>query len=185
MKDEGSIKYISVRRDGEVPHSASLDALNQARSTLHDLGLIGVYPNGVGYGNLSIRASDHPFVITASATGADRCLHPNQYCLVESFSITHNRVQSRGALNASSESLTHGAIYQANPAVNCVMHVHSRAMFDRLLSSGGLHTAADIPYGTPAMARAVMRLVHAQTQLPVLFVMAGHDEGIVAYGSDV
>ena len=184
-QDEGSIKYTSVRRDGEAPRSARLEALNRARTVLHDLGLIGVYPNGVGYGNLSIRESGDQFTITASATGADRCLRHDQYSLVESFSVEDNRVASRGPQDASSESMTHGAIYRANPSVTCVMHVHNRAMFERLLWSGGLHTAADIAYGTPAMARAVASLVRAHGQLPVLFVMAGHDEGIVAYGSDV
>ena len=183
--DEGSIKYTSVRRDGEVSRSARLDALNRARTVLHDLGLIGVYPNGIGYGNLSIRESGHQFIITASATGADRCLRHQQYCLVESFSPELNRVVCRGAMDASSESMTHGAIYQANPAVNCVIHVHSRVMFDALLATELPHTQADIPYGTPAMAQAVVGLVRARSQLPVLFVMAGHDEGIVAYGSDV
>lgn len=183
--DEGSIKYTSVRRDGEAPRSARLEALNRARTVLHDLGLVGVYANGIGYGNLSIRESGHQFTITASATGADRCLRHDQYCLVESFSIEDNRVESRGPRDASSESMTHGAIYQANPAVNCVMHVHNRAMFNALGLPELPHTGADIPYGTPAMARAVASLVRAHGPLPVLFVMAGHDEGIVAYGSDV
>jgi hypothetical protein len=183
--DEGSIKYHGVRRDGEVPRSAQLDALDRARTVLHDLGLIGVYADGIGYGNLSIRQPDQQFVITASATGADRCLRPDQYCLVESFSIEHNRVQSRGALDASSESMTHGAIYLANPVVNCVMHVHDRGLFDALLSQGWPHTPAEVPYGTPAMARAVTQLVRAHTTLPVLFAMAGHAEGVVAYGADV
>jgi anthranilate/para-aminobenzoate synthase component II len=65
------------------------------------------------------------------------------------------------------------------------MHIHSRALFDALLQQGALHTPADVPYGTPAMAQAVASLVQAQGSLPVLFVMAGHDEGIVAYGADI
>lgn len=184
-QDEGSIKYTSVRRDGDAPRSARLESLNRARTVLHDLGLIGVYANGIGYGNLSIRESGHQFTITASATGAERCLRHDQYCLVESFSVEDNRVESRGSRGASSESMTHGAIYRANPSVNCVMHVHHRAMFDALSLPELPHTRADIPYGTPAMAQAVANLVRAQDRLPVLFVMAGHDEGIVAYGSDV
>ena len=68
--DEGYVKYVAERRDGIVPHSAQLDELNQARTALFDLGLIGVYPDGVGYGNLSFRNSGNQFVITASATGA-------------------------------------------------------------------------------------------------------------------
>lgn len=183
--DDGIIKYSSQRVDGIVEASAQLDALNTARTTLFDLGLIGAYPNGIGYGNLSLRSSGQQFLITASATGAMRQLRSDQFCIVESFSIEHNSVRSRGTWDASSESMTHGAIYTANPAVGCVMHVHSRRLFDALLAQTAPRTAPDIPYGTPAMARAVAQLVVAQPGLPVLFVMAGHDEGIVAYGADI
>ncbi len=183
--DDGVIKYSSQRIAGSLEASAQLDRLNQARSALFDLGLIGIYPNGTGYGNLSLRGSGNQFVITGSATGGLRQLRPDQYCLVESFSVDNNWVRSRGALDASSESMTHGAIYAARPDVHCVMHVHSRRLFDALLARHAPHTALDIPYGTPAMARAVARLVAAQPGLPVLFVMAGHDEGIVACGADV
>lgn len=183
--DDGVIKYSSERFDGSVPASKALRQLNAARTRLFELGLIGAYPNGIGYGNLSVREDGTQFVISASATGAAHTLGNDQYCLVDAFSIERNWVRSRGALPASSESMTHGAIYLANSAVQCVIHVHSRVLFDCLLSRGALNTAADIAYGTPDMARAVMALVQSQPQLPVLFVMAGHDEGVVAYGTDV
>jgi hypothetical protein len=35
------------------------------------------------------------------------------------------------------------------------------------------------------MARAVASLVAAQAPLPVLFAMAGHQDGVVAYGCDI
>ena len=54
-----------------------------------------------------------------------------------------------------------------------------------LLAQDAPHTSAAVAYGTPAMAQAVMRLVKTQPTLPVLLVMAGHDEGVVAYGADV
>ncbi len=183
--DDGVIKYSSERVAGHVPVSAALEELNAARSTLFELGLIGADPDGIGYGNLSLREEGTRFVISASATGAEPTLRLAQYCLVEAFSIARNWVRSRGELSASSESMTHGAIYQANPAVQCVIHVHSRVLFDALLAQGIAHTRADIAYGTPAMARAVMQLVQTQSVLPMLFVMAGHDEGVVAYGADV
>lgn len=183
--DEGVIKFSGERVAGEVPHPASLDELNRARTALFDLGLIGCYDNGIGYGNLSLRETGNRFLITGSATGAERELKFDQFCLVESFSPERNSVRSRGTLMASSESMTHGAIYAANRAVNCVIHIHSRALFDALLRQGILHTPADVPYGTPAMAQAVTSLVQAQGRLPVLFVMAGHDEGVVAYGADI
>lgn len=183
--DDGYIKYTSTRRDGRVPPSAALDELNRARTTLFNLGLIGVYGNGVGYGNLSIRANeDNQFVITASATGAQRILQVEQFCLVESFSIQNNHVQSVGSLPASSESMTHGAIYAAHRGVHCVIHVHSRRLFDHLLQTGAPATPADVPYGTPAMARRVAQLAAQQPQLPTVFAMAGHDEGVVVYGKD-
>lgn len=183
--DDGVIKYSSERVAGQVPDSPALTQLNAARSTLFELGLIGAYPNGVGYGNLSLREEGARFVISASATGAEHTLRLDQYCLVEAFSVERNWVRSRGDLPASSESMTHGAIYLANPAVQCVIHVHSQVLFDALLTQGAPHTGATIAYGTPAMARAVMQLVQTQSALPVLFVMAGHDEGVVAYGADV
>lgn len=183
--NDGYIKYTIDRRDGMVPASVQLDTLNRARSELFHLGLIGVYPDGVGYGNVSIRASGNQFVITASATGSHSALQRDQFSLVESFSVEQNRVQSRGSLSASSESMTHGAIYEANRDVNCVIHIHSRRLFDHLIKQAWLATSADIPYGTPAMARQVARLVAAQPGLPVLFAMAGHAEGIIAYGADV
>lgn len=185
VMDDGVIKYSSERVAGQVPASAALTHLNAARSTLFELGLIGAYPDGIGYGNLSLREEGVRFVISASATGAEPTLRLDQYCMVEAFSVERNWVRSRGDLPASSESMTHGAIYLANPAVQCVIHVHSRALFDALLAQDVVHTAADIAYGTPAMARAVMQLVQTQPALPVLFVMAGHDEGVVAYGADL
>ena len=185
MLDEGVIKFSSQRRDGSLAWSDALDALNRVRTALFDLGLIGVLPDGIGYGNLSIRTSELQFVISASATGANRVLSPAQYSLVESFSIESNSVHSVGGLPASSESMTHGAIYAANAAVQCVIHVHSRALFNWLLQENWPSTPADVPYGTPAMADAVTRLVAQQSQLPVLFAMAGHQDGVVAYGSDI
>lgn len=185
MLDEGYIKFSILRRDGDVPHSAALDSLNNARTALFDLGLIGVLTDGTGYGNLSLRSDGLQFVITASSTGADRVLRQDQYSLVESFSVDANRVQSFGHLPASSESMTHGAIYAAHPAVHCVIHVHSRSLFDWMLQQNWPATAANVAYGTPAMARAVAALVASQNGLPVLFAMAGHQDGVVAYGRDI
>jgi hypothetical protein len=183
--DDGYIKYSSERRDGTVVESTLLDALNRARTSLFDLNLIGAYANGVGFGNLSARTHGRQFIVTASATGGIRTLTNEHYCLVEEFSADQNHVRSVGSLPASSEAMTHGAIYAANPAVHCVIHVHSRQLFDYCLSSSCLSTGADIPYGTPSMAHAVSALVGPVHRLPVLFAMAGHEEGIVAYGADV
>lgn len=182
---DGVIKYHSKRVAGAVPLSSELEQLNLARTALFDLGLIGVNAQGIGYGNVSVRSEGKQFVISGSATGGLRLLTRAHYCLVTSFSVEDNSVCLRGAIEASSESMTHGAIYAADPRVHCVIHVHSRPLFDAMIAQAALHTAADVAYGTPSMAQAVSRLVAQQGQLPVIFAMAGHDEGVVAYGADV
>lgn len=182
---DGVVKYRNQRVAGHVRCSPELDQLNRARTALFDLGLIGVNAQGIGYGNVSVRSDGNQFVVSGSATGGARVLQLQQYCEVESFTIDDNTVCSRGALDASSEAMTHGAIYAADPRVRCAVHVHSRILFDALLRQDTPRTGADVAYGTPAMARAVSSLVTQQSRLPVIFVMAGHDEGVVAYGADV
>ena len=71
MIDEGYIKFSIKWSKGSPPQHPDLDHLNTIRTKLHKLGLIGVYDNGIGYGNLSIR-SEKPeaFIISGTATGA-------------------------------------------------------------------------------------------------------------------
>ena len=45
-------------------------------------------------------------------------------------------------------------------------------------------TPPDAAYGTPAMVTAVDRLLRA-TPSQGLFAMGGHEDGIVAYGTDL
>ncbi|MFZ4615493.1 MAG: class II aldolase/adducin family protein [Rectinemataceae bacterium] len=121
-------------------------------------------PNGIGFGNLGVRPEGRGFLISGSATGADRVLNLDQYCLVESYSMEENRVRYRGSIKASSESMSHGAIYSADPEVNCVIHIHGRSMFDSLLARGQIHTPAELPYGTPAMAAIALSPSHPSTR---------------------
>lgn len=182
---DGVIQYVGIRRHGLPDWTPALQTLNQARTRLFDCGLIGAYPDGVGYGNLSLRVSEDRFVVTGSATGNERVLRPDQYCLVERFSLDDNRVWTIGHIDASSECMTHGAIYAARPDIRCVIHVHSRRMFDRLLEQGAPSTPSDVPYGTPTMAYAVQSIARAHNPPPALLVMAGHDEGLVSFGTTV
>ncbi len=86
-------------------------------------------------------------------------------------------------MQASSETLTHLAVYEAMVSVNAVIHVHDA----RLWQAGLQHlprTPRDVPYGTPAMADAVQALF-AACRWPEagLFVMAGHQDGLLAFGT--
>ena len=168
-RDEGVIKYQAIHQDSGPPVHILLNQLDEVRTKLFDLGLVGVYPDGVGYGNVSIR----------------HVLGAGGYCYVRSFDLQNNKVLTAGPVKASSESMTHCAIYHANPLMQCVLHIHNRELWERLLSQGYDSTSVDIPYGTPQMALSMATLACTKTEPSDLIVMAGHEEGIVAYGQTI
>lgn len=157
-------------------------AVEEVRTILHDAQLIGVYPTGIGYGNISLRVEDG-FLISGSGTGLSRVLGPEGYSLVISCIPEKNHVISCGPVYPSSESMTHDAIYRACPEAQCVIHAHSAHLFDFLLAKGIPHTPASIAYGTPELFWAVSELVRTLPGESGLFVTAGHVEGVFAYAS--
>ena len=183
--DEGYIKYHSDWTPGPAPDAAATDLLERWRRPLFDAGLIGHYEAlGVGYGNLSVRTSTaRQFIISATQTGHIECTTAQHYALVTAYDIEANRVSSTGPLQASSESLTHAAIYELSESINAVVHVHSATLWKDLLDR--LPTpAADIAYGIPEMARAFERLYRdTDFAMSGIAVMAGHEEGIVSIGA--
>jgi hypothetical protein len=184
LRDEGVIKYQAIHQDSGPPVHILLNQLDEVRTKLFDLGLVGVYPDGVGYGNVSIR-HEAGCIISGTATGSMRILGVGGYCVVRSFDLQNNIVLTAGPVKASSESMTHCAIYQANPLMQCVLHIHNREIWERLLSQGYDSTSVDIPYGTPQMALSMATLACTKTEPSNLIVMAGHEEGIVAYGQTI
>lgn len=182
---EGYIKYRAKRIDGAIPAFAGLAELNRCRTELFDLKLIGVYPSGVGYGNISARVRGSQFIISGTATGGIRELSKDHYALVESFDLAENSVTSVGRIDASAESMSHGAVYRALPSVNAVIHIHSRKLFDFMRAAHYPETDPAIPFGTPELAAAIEALVLSAGAKSGIFVTAGHDEGIIAYGDSV
>ena len=188
MNGEGYVKYTAEHTDValDLPNNVleQWTGLNEARTSLHKLGLIGVYPNGIGYGNLSLRFRGEEFVISGTATGAKMVLNLSEYCLVNSFDIARNKVVSSGPVQASSESMTHGAVYHSCSEANCVIHIHSREIFDGMIRGKYPVTPKDAEYGTPQMAIAIGKLAEAEGDKGRI-VMAGHDEGVIAYGTTI
>ena len=185
MSTEGYVKYSAEHKTAPVMDAPGWAALNDARTRLRRLNLIGSNPSGVGFGNVSIRVTGNEFLITGTATGAPMELGKNEYCLVRSFDLKANHVVSEGPVRASSESMTHGAIYISNPAVNCVIHIHSREIFDGMLRDHYPSTPADAEYGTPEIALAVEKCSAGINSSEGSIVMAGHDEGVIAFGPSV
>jgi ribulose-5-phosphate 4-epimerase/fuculose-1-phosphate aldolase len=148
--------------------------------------LIGVLPDGIGYGNLSVRPDGGAaFVISGTATGGERVLSPEGYCCVDSFDAATNEVWCTGRVNASSESMSHGSVYEANDSIRCVIHVHSCELFEFMLAGDFPKTPESVEYGTPELAKEVVTLVQSAGESQGVFVLAGHQDGVVAYGADI
>jgi L-ribulose-5-phosphate 4-epimerase len=185
--DEGYTKYECEWRETPPFPAAAIEELNAWRNRLHELGLIGHYPeHGVGFGNVSIREGDSGrFIISGTQTGHITHTGEEHYARVTSCDIGANRVVCEGPVQASSEALTHAAIYALNPGIRAVVHVHNadlwQALIDRIPT-----TSRDVAYGTPEMAREFQRL-YADTDFRVegIAVMGGHDEGLVTFGKDI
>ena len=173
---DGVVKYQASHTRGDVETSlrtlpagireTALDALtlfpelDAARTTLHDAGLIGVYPSGI--------------------------LGKQGYSLVRAFDPLENTVASFGPVQASSESMTHGAVYGAANKARCVIHIHSPFLFTSLLAEGFPRTPESVAYGTPALSREVARLITEElSSSEGIFVTAGHNEGVFAYGESI
>ena len=145
---------------------------------------------GFGYGNVSGRLPPpslprrrRRFLITGTQTSGQACMSLADFCVVETWDLGHNRVESRGPAMPSSESMTHGAIYDLGTHIRFVFHAHSPTIWRRSRELGIPTTAERAAYGTPEMAREVERLWAASALAEVgILAMGGHEDGIVVFG---
>ena len=183
--DEGYVKYRSFWTKAPAPHAAATEELEAWRKPLFEAGLIGEYQeHGVGYGNISVRAGEPgQFLISGTQTGHLPTTDKSHYALVTSWSVHSNRVCCVGLVQASSEAMTHAAIYQLDRQISAIVHVHSGELWCRYINELPT-TAADVPYGTPAMANEFRRLYQdSDFRKKQLAVMGGHEEGIISIGA--
>ncbi len=185
MADEGYIKFNCQWQRGELPDKSSIAELNGWRQELYRHQLIGVDSNGVGYGNISHRLSKNTFIITGSATGGLEKLSDRHYALVNRYNIGQNTLACTGRVPASSESLSHAAIYEALPWVRAVVHVHHPLLWQQLLNTKPT-TPVNAAYGTPEMARALQKIIKGKnSKNSGIIIMGGHQDGIITYGQDL
>lgn len=188
--NDGVIKYSQTSHLTQpLTDFNSYEALEECRSQLAKLDFIGVYPNGVGYGNISARdgfcedIGDRAFVITGSQTGDLKSLTKNDYVRVISYNTKKLTMSSQGVRRASSESLTHAAIYDANESIRCVIHIHNNKLWKLMLEGAFPKISKDVEYGTKEMALSVGALFHGVYHC--VFVTEGHEDGVFAVGSSV
>lgn len=195
---EGAILFAARHRDEPLPpgrHDELICRLVAWREILSRLGLVGRDPalyDGFAYGNVSARVGPpsaprgrRSFLVSGTQTSGKPCLGRDDFCLVERYDAAANAVDSRGAVLPSSESMTHGAVYDLGPHVRVVFHVHCPTLWQRRRELRLPTSRADVGYGTPEMAREVERL-HRETALGSrqIFAMGGHEDGLVAFGRD-
>lgn len=188
--DDGVIKYDR----SNFTHCGPIDLVEYCdleywRNKLYCINLIGEYKEaGVGFGNLSklhnyapIHLSLVPqFVITGTQTGKYANLDGKFYTRVLDYDVDHLKIKMMGPIEASSEALTHAAIYAYNPKIRAIFHIHSSEIWLGMIKDKAHHTASDIPYGTVEMAKATQKCIEGQDF--GVFCMHGHEDGVVAFG---
>ncbi|UZE97391.1 class II aldolase/adducin family protein [Alkalimarinus alittae] len=202
---EGVIKYKLLFNQQPIPSCMPVELLDMWRHVLFNLKLVGQDPQrygGLGFGNISTRVPTeaacllaekthqnikNAFLISGSQTGHLPYLSSEHCAVVTRCFPKLNHLIALGECKPSSESLTHGVLYNEFPSVGAVVHVHSPLIW-RLAERLSLPTTcADIPYGTTDMAAAVVSVandISAKSIAPV-FAMKGHRDGIVSFGPDL
>jgi L-ribulose-5-phosphate 4-epimerase len=196
MYDEGVIKFgsdhetvaLEPRRYGGLACQ-----LMAWREVMARVQLVGQRPDrygGAGYGNVSARVGapsaalgQRAFLITGTQTAGYACISLDDFCVVDRYHAGRNRVQSRGRVQPSSESLTHGAIYDLSPTIRFVLHAHTPTIWQRAAELAIPTTDPKVPYGTPEMAAEVGRLWRtAPLAQRRILSMGGHEDGIIVFG---
>jgi ribulose-5-phosphate 4-epimerase/fuculose-1-phosphate aldolase len=188
---EGVIQFqCSLYPPEQICSGSLLAELNLWRGKMIKQGWIGQDTKryqGLGFGNLSIRhalpETTDAFIITASQTGHLAELDQQGWPLVIAADISKNAIIARGLQPPSSEALSHAALYQHNQKIKAVIHVHSEFLWQAASNLDYPATAADIGYGTPAMASAIQQ--QAAEKSSGLLVMLGHQDGVLVWGENL
>ncbi|WP_372368694.1 class II aldolase/adducin family protein [Candidatus Uabimicrobium sp. HlEnr_7] len=193
MEQEGVIKFQLRFFPYPAVHQKNIECLDKWRDILYTYKIIGQDPlryDGAGFGNVSKRCppffqpcGKRSFFITGTQTGLKRQLTTHDYTTVLEYNIKENLIVAEGPVKPSSESLTHGAIYDADTNIRYVFHTHSPEIWKNAKALGIPVTNPDIPYGTVAMANEVKRLFNRTDVAKLkIFSMGGHEDGIISFG---
>ena len=180
------IKFSCEHVAAGITSFGGLAELNAYRRKLLDFHLIGVDPNGIGVGNLSVRdGATDDFYITGSATGGIHELTLADCAKVVACDFERNCVRYEGSTLPSSESLTHAAIYKSDATAGAIIHCHDSTLWAAVLNEAPT-TSKAAAYGTSEMANEIMQLfTRTDVQSRKIVVMAGHEAGILTFGKDL
>ena len=185
--DEGYIKFhCELQKTGNTIPPDVFDIINSWRTKMYSMKLIGAYENGIGFGNISVRnPGTKSFYISGTATGNFKTITPTEYVLVKSYNFRLNSLVCEGQVQASSESLSHAAIYEADKEINAVIHIHNLKMWENGLNKYPT-TNPDYSFGTPEIAVNIAELLRdKEIRKNGIIIMGGHTEGILFYGENL
>jgi hypothetical protein len=196
MYDEGVIKFqanhearsLEPRRYGAL--CCKLVAWREIMAMTQLVGQDPARYGGAGYGNVSGRVGPpssprgaRSMLITGTQTGGLDRIGIDQFCVVDRYDYRRNRVDSFGPIQPSSETMTHGSIYDLSPQIRFVLHAHSPIIWRRAADLRIPTTDPSVPYGTPEMALAVQDLWRSTALSEVrILAMGGHEDGIIVFG---
>lgn len=193
---EGVVQYTCELTAASAAWESQARDLCRWREELFVRDAIGCRPErgyGACYGNVSVRCGQfaqapgrREFLVSCTQSGGLASAGPDSLARVLRYDHQHNHVVAQGPCPPSSETMTHGAIYDADLDIRAVVHGHDPVLWSFLLSEGAPHTPANVDYGTPEMARWARQLVRQSRitpwRYPGILAMAGHQDGVVAWG---
>lgn len=186
MIDEGVVKYSLKYHQTDEVAVKECRKIENVRARLFSLGLIGAYSDGIGFGNISLRyKKKDSFVITATQTGELPKLSLSDYSFVKKVDFVKFKTYATGPNRPSSEAITHACIYNLDPNIKAIIHIHNEKIWDFMLKNDYLSTN-DTPYGTPEMVEDVKNIYkNIDPFFNNAFVMKGHFEGVVTFGKSL
>ena len=190
MTEAGSkirFAYALNPSSGSTTDDTTFGQLRAWRQILQSLGFLGQSPDryhGASFGNLSARDPDRPeeFVITASQSSGEEPFTREHLVRIAGINLARFWVDGVGEVPPSSDTLTHGAIYGADPRIQWIIHCRQPAIWENTEGLALPVTGPDAEAGTPGMIQAVIDLLHAYQSRPLVFATAGLTDGLYACG---
>ncbi len=168
----------------EISFPQEIEELLEFGNTLKQCKLIGKTDELTGYGNISFRdRQSGDFFISASKSGIDDTYVSSHFSRIVTWDAETNFVESEGRMPASSETLSHLAVYEAVKKANYVVHVHSEIYWNKYLHHE-LTSNLEIEYGTKEMYFEVKRLLEGNVDAGTL-IMGGHMDGILFWAEKI
>ncbi|MFX0136883.1 MAG: class II aldolase/adducin family protein [Candidatus Hodarchaeota archaeon] len=171
-------------------NNKKIQELNFWREIFYTLKLMGKKLDGIGYGNLSqgvdylnTKSGKRQFIITGKDSSALEKLTIKNFTKVLEYDFHKNFVKAEGLVKPSSESLTHGAIYDFDNSLKSIIHVHSQHIWKSAKQLNIPITLENAKKGTTELAFDIQRVLEYTHASDIgIIVLGGHKEGIISFG---